>query len=309
MSKNVKLPNDGERMIPEEHKGGQTYGEHIARYDAATNLVKGKRVLDIACGTGYGTALLAKAAKSVVGVDVSAQAVEYATKKFARDNVTFRKGNGRDIPAKTAEFDVVVSYETIEHLQDYPGFIDEIKRVLKKDGLLIISTPNDKEFPVGNHFHLHQFEENELESLLKKSFKNLDKYYQATWVANIISCRDELVQEDMEFYAKTVQTAPIDETKFLYFFFLCSNRDIIEKIKPIVTTGEHWSARNILIKEKLTLDHIKNLEKLVKVLRKDLSDVRKENSKILSSKKWRLLTKVSATRRRFGRSGLKEGDT
>ena len=144
-----------ERMIPERDKGGTVYLEHMAHYIFASQFVKGKIVLDIASGTGYGAHYLArKGAKKVVGVDNSSQAIEYSHKLYSAENVEFMIGDARKIPSGINTFDVVVSFETIEHFNEQEAFIREVKRVLKKDGILIISTPNSYVYPPGNIWHV-----------------------------------------------------------------------------------------------------------------------------------------------------------
>ena len=137
------LRDTGERMVPEFHKGKLIYAEHTSRYKCAESLVKGKLVLDIASGSGYGTQMLAQVASKVYGVDNNEEAIKYARKNFSAANIEYKLGNGEMIPMEDDSVDVVVTFETIEHIQDHTRFLREIKRVLKPDGLLLISTPND----------------------------------------------------------------------------------------------------------------------------------------------------------------------
>lgn len=151
---NDKLENDYERMVPEYHEGKLIYAEHVTRYLAAQSVVKDKVVLDIASGSGYGTKILAESAKFVYGVDVNEAAVNYSKKKYASKNIEYLVGDGESIPLKDNSVDVVITFETIEHIKNYSKFLDEVARVLKPDGLAIVSTPNDLEFAEGNHFSL-----------------------------------------------------------------------------------------------------------------------------------------------------------
>ena len=128
-----------ERMVPEEAHA-RIFWEHVARYRFAKDFVRGKRVLDIACGEGYGAAALAKAgAASVVGIDVSPDVCEHARRKYGLDA---RTGDAQAIPLPDRSIDVVVSFETIEHVDDPAAFCAECARVLVPDGTLIVSTPN-----------------------------------------------------------------------------------------------------------------------------------------------------------------------
>ncbi|PJE65270.1 class I SAM-dependent methyltransferase, partial [Candidatus Saccharibacteria bacterium CG10_big_fil_rev_8_21_14_0_10_47_8] len=180
------IEDTGERMVPDYHKGSMMYAEHMVRYQAAGSLVKDKVVLDIACGSGYGSSILARQAARVMGVDLSEPAIEYAQQNYGAANIGFRVGDATDIPIGDESVDVVVSFETIEHIPDYKKFLKEVRRVLKAEGLFIVSTPNDKEFPEGADFHAHEFKQEELEALLRQHFENTRTYYQSTWLYNAL---------------------------------------------------------------------------------------------------------------------------
>ncbi len=131
----------GERYIP--GKASETIKQdHQARYEFASRFVKGQRVLDIACGAGYGSAMLAEAgAKSVTGVDISPEAVNFAATSYVHDNLVYRAGSIYDYGAEKP-FDIITSFETIEHVDDYLLALDNLKRLLAPQGRLIISSPN-----------------------------------------------------------------------------------------------------------------------------------------------------------------------
>lgn len=297
----VILPNDFERMIPEYHRSTIIYGEHIVRYLSAAKLLKGKRVLDIASGSGYGTQILAEHAKHIIGVDISEESVLYAEQNYAGKNIEYRVGDGEKIPLKDNSVDVVVSFETIEHIKDYEGFIQETKRVLTEDGLLILSTPNDLEFAEGNHFHLHEFTYDELRGLAKKYFKNDKSYFQGTWLYSGLMSEDKISKEK-SYKIDTLNAAPLKPENYLYFFLLCSNRDITEEVTDFGVISEHWSARKLQMKEKLTQQHIDNitdahksdrkhmlhLEKAVELKDKHISSLENELRHIKSSVTWKV---------------------
>jgi radical SAM superfamily enzyme YgiQ (UPF0313 family)/Flp pilus assembly protein TadD/MoaA/NifB/PqqE/SkfB family radical SAM enzyme/SAM-dependent methyltransferase len=165
----------GERFVPE--LDGQIAYEHFHRYAFASELAKEKTVLDVASGEGYGSAMLANVAREVVGVDISEQAVNHARKKYESiANLSFCQGECKKIPCRDNYFDVVISFETLEHTKDQADFLAEIKRVLKKDGILIISTPNKKIYSddkqYANPYHLLELNENDFLALLNSHFKN-----------------------------------------------------------------------------------------------------------------------------------------
>ncbi|GEM_PF-2020797 len=138
--------------------------EHLARYAFAAPLCRGRRVLDVACGEGYGTYLLAHAgASAVVGVDVAAEAIAVAEARFSAPGVRYLAGDATDLPAVLggeAPFDLIVSYETIEHVPDVDRFLEGIRSVLAPDGIVILSAPNEPD-PAGqgsaNPYHRRGF--------------------------------------------------------------------------------------------------------------------------------------------------------
>lgn len=174
----------GERVVP--GKTPETiYDEHIYRYVFAAGLTKGRVVLDVACGTGYGVDYMAKkGAKKAVGVDISPEAANYAWERYDRRRKTdFVCANGLKLPFVDGSFDVVVSFETIEHIRQYGKFLAECRRVLKENGLLVCSTPNRRIFspnlakPI-NTFHVKEFWPDEFHRLLSRYFTDVTFYGQ-----------------------------------------------------------------------------------------------------------------------------------
>lgn len=151
------------------------WGEHAARYVYAIAFVSGKRVLDIACGTGYGIGLLRKHASFVVGVDIDASAAQEARKETG-DNGSVMLADGLGLPFADGTFDVVTSFETLEHLHGRREFLAELRRVLTPGGELLLSTPNALySKPVNgvpaNPFHIHEYEPGELIVEIEASFE------------------------------------------------------------------------------------------------------------------------------------------
>lgn len=297
MKKNAMLVNDYERMVPEFHKETLTYAEHMTRYLAVEDIVKGKIVLDIASGSGYGTKILAKNAKKVFGVDVNETAVHYAEKNYGAKNIEYLIGNGEQIPLPDKSVDVVITFETIEHIADYKKFLDEVKRVLKDDGLAVVSTPNDLEFAEGNHFHLHEFEYKELTSLLKKDYKNVDSYFQATW--KYVAIGDEaFMKKEWTIPVDLLNLSPKKPQEYLYFFLLCSNRVIKEKVQPISALGEHYSDRALVKEKSDTIEKEKILEQRVQELERSLQNV-------YSSRSYKLAIRLASVKQKFSAGASK----
>ena len=170
----------GERFLPEVH--GPIWYEHWHRYAAVAPLARGKRVLDAACGEGYGTFLLARHAGSAVGVDVSAQAIAHARTRYARPSLDFVAASVTALPLPDASIDLVVSFETIEHLTAQREMLAEFRRVLVPDGVLVISSPNRPVYNEGggveNHYHVRELDREELQALLEPGFPRQGWYAQ-----------------------------------------------------------------------------------------------------------------------------------
>ena len=165
----------GERLMTTV--SGESVTEHLHRYALALPQCAGKEVLDIACGEGYGSALLRQMATRVTGVDIDPAAVAHAAAKYRRPNLEFRQGSCDAIPLPDASVDVVVSFETLEHHDRHVEMIGEIRRVLRPGGLVLISTPdtvNYSEKPgYRNPFHVKELTRDQFRDLLTHSFRHV----------------------------------------------------------------------------------------------------------------------------------------
>ena len=132
----------GERFLPWIEDAAGAY-EHLHRYAYATRFVAGKRVLDLGSGEGYGASILARTASSVIGFDVDLETVSHAQRKYSRPNLDFVAASAVQLPS-VDPVDVVVCFETLEHIDDQEGLVREAKRILTAEGMLIISTPDKK---------------------------------------------------------------------------------------------------------------------------------------------------------------------
>jgi SAM-dependent methyltransferase len=166
----MTLPNDGERMIPAASEP-YVFWEHVYRYRFAAQYSAGRDVVDIACGEGYGSAALTAAgARRVIGIDIDQVAVTHARSRYGIDA---RLGPAEAIPLPNESVDMVVSFETIEHLPDPSLLVRECHRVLRQQGKLIISTPNREVYSSEarhNRFHLVEMNEAEFADVLDPWF-------------------------------------------------------------------------------------------------------------------------------------------
>jgi SAM-dependent methyltransferase len=199
----MSLEFTGERFVPGVQ--GQIEFEHWHRYLLATYLVRDKSVLDLACGEGYGSYLLSKFAKNVLGVDCSHEAICNAIQTYAphssdlnelimtTEKLFFTVGECTAIPIESNCKDCVVSFETIEHIdaESQDIMMAEIVRVLKKDGILILSSPDKYNYSIKpgytNPFHKHELSIEELKILMSRHFKNVVYFGQRVVYGSLIA--------------------------------------------------------------------------------------------------------------------------
>jgi SAM-dependent methyltransferase len=171
----------GERVIPGQ-VDADLLNEHLARYAFAARLSRRKRVLDAGCGAGYGSAELARHAAAVLGVDRSAEAIAFARAEYPASNLRFEQGDCAALPVDDASIDLLVAFEVIEHLQDWRGFLREVRRTLAPSGQLIVSTPNrlyyseSRKAAGPNPFHVHEFEFEEFGAALGEVFPHVSLF-------------------------------------------------------------------------------------------------------------------------------------
>jgi len=170
----------GEQLVPNKLIPAFILQGSISRYIWAGQFVEGKNILDIGCGSGYGTNYLkTRGARSAMGGDISPEAITYAGKRYKENNLQYVVVDAERLPFCDNSFDVVISFEVIEHMEQYSNYVAECLRVLRSDGLFICSTPNaqaagsDHGKPLA-HYHHKEFVANELHDLLGQHFRNVE---------------------------------------------------------------------------------------------------------------------------------------
>lgn len=168
-----------ERIDPQNTAPG-ILSIHLKRYQFVLPYCRDKRVLDAACGVGYGSAYLADVASSVVGLDIDDQAIHYAQEHYQANNLMFQVQDVTETYFPASSFDTICSFETIEHLPDISAYLREITRVLKPDGIYVVSTPQvPKTNPhPQNPYHTIEFSKVNFEALLKLYFGDVKLYGQ-----------------------------------------------------------------------------------------------------------------------------------
>ena len=172
MTNQPELEFTGERFTPECVR--EIAYEHWHRYAWAAQLVKGKQVLDAACGEGYGSYLLSREAAHVTAVDIDQTTIDHALRRYAGTNIEFRQADCTKLPLDDDSVDVVVSFETLEHLAEQDQLLAQFRRVLRSDGFLLVSSPDKKTYSdetgYDNPFHVRELYRDEFEDLLGRHF-------------------------------------------------------------------------------------------------------------------------------------------
>lgn len=276
----------GERLIPDE-ASPDLWNEHISRYAFASRYCRGKRVLDVGCGAGYGAAHLAQPAERVTAIDISAEAISEARRRYPVPNVQFEVASATSIPFADASFDVVTAFEVIEHIEEWNRLITEAARVLAPGGLALISTPNREYYTESrgsagiNPFHVHEFTATEFEDALRAVFPS---------VAVLLQNRTECIA----FYPHRVFAEPVaslessggsPETAH-FFLALCGRLRESVEARPFVFVPR---AANVLRERE---QHIALLEKQLEETKSELATLldahRRLNEHLGQQNRWAL---------------------
>lgn len=216
----MTLTFTGERFLPA--CAGEMIYEHWHRYLMARDYVAGKRVLDVASGEGYGSHLLSSVAAHVVGVDISVEAVAHANSRYGGERLRYVAASCTQVPEPDASFDIIVSFETIEHITGHEAFLREVVRLLAAEGMFIISSPNRPEYSdktgYKNEFHVKELDRAELRLLL-------DPYFPAqAWFAQRAAFHSMVWPLDVAASSATALTADGDRAypEPMYFVVFCA---------------------------------------------------------------------------------------
>ena len=228
----------GERFTPECVR--EIWYEHWARYAFAAGFARDKRVLDAACGEGFGSALLARAAREVTGLDVSAQAVAHAQARYGGiANLRYVQGDCTQLDLADKSFDLVVSVETLEHVAAQEAMVAGFARVLADDGVFIVSSPDKRTYSdvtgFRNEYHVRELYRDELLALLAAHFPEVRLYGQKLLFQSAIWALDD-AGAPVGVAASTAESAADGSTLLksglvydpLYFIAVCSRRPLAD---------------------------------------------------------------------------------
>ncbi len=231
--------------------------EHLHRYALAQKITIDKIVLDIASGEGYGSFLLSKTASKVYGVDIDENSINYAKAKYGKsENINFLVGSTDAIPLDDNSVDIVISFETIEHHNEHQLMIQEILRVLKNDGVLLISSPEKSiynERDPNNPYHVKELSVTDFEILLKKYFKNVTLLSQRFVIGSLIHLIDKEGLSKFNLFDGHYQEIKNELEEDIFYnkpFFnlaICSNEDNISNSLDI--GNSFFNGVNVVKKE------------------------------------------------------------
>jgi len=173
-----EITNTGERILLDKETP-LMIARHFCAYKLARSFVKGKRVLDIGCGEGYGADFLAESAQDVLGIDYDKDVIDYAREKYHRQNLRFSVLDIKDLPGLDGEFDIICSFQNIEHIKDTAKLLNDITSLLSPKGIFICSTCNMKDASPNrntpfNKFHVREYLAQEFKGLLEAHFAKVE---------------------------------------------------------------------------------------------------------------------------------------
>ena len=284
IDKKIHVLEDKERYVPDEPGTNFMRQEHLIRYKYASNFVKNKVVLDVACGSGYGCDILLKSgAKIVNGIDISEDAIVFCKTHFTDSKLIFKQNNSLNLDFPDDSFEVITCFEFLEHIDQHEEFMSEMKRVLKPNGLLIISTPNTEIYGVDkihdiktdNPFHLKELDKIQFSQLLKNHFNHFEILHQVyPNTIGIMKGNSKNEFKEFVFSDNDVEFNASIESK--YFIGICSDDSINNPVNGLYLfnsptifnqtfiDNQQWIKSLITQNKKLeiTYDHLIELQKI-----------------------------------------------
>jgi ubiquinone/menaquinone biosynthesis C-methylase UbiE len=228
-----ELEDSGERFLPGVEGKAEIAYDHLVRYRFAGRFLEGKKVADLGSGSGYGSYSLSKVAREVKALDLSDEAVAHASSHYVEPNLSYQIGDVTRLPFEDGSFDAATSFEVIEHLDDPEKLAVEAKRVVKDDGIFIVSTPDKQTYSndrnAVNLYHSREMYAPEFKEMLERHFEHVDIYRQGAISGSLITRNPEELNPDGR---AEMESAPfsLEEPDFgpevpitLYIIAVCTN--------------------------------------------------------------------------------------
>jgi GT2 family glycosyltransferase/glycosyltransferase involved in cell wall biosynthesis/SAM-dependent methyltransferase len=296
------LPFTGERVTGAVQ--GQIEFEHYHRYCFARDFCDRRDVLDLASGEGYGSALLAGVARSVVGVEIDPTAVAHAKANYAFGNVSFVQGDAHALPLADHSVDVVVSFETLEHVSDHRQFIAEVRRVLRPGGLFIVSTPDRTVYSAPgtapNPYHVLELTEPEFSALLGDYFANSTIVAQRAVLGSLLSATGSTAWRSYERRGPESVEASSGLARATYLIGIASDAPL-----PQVGSSAYIDARNVDEVIRTVLDYAA-LQNHAAVLERQRDELTSAADRALAERNAALAAAREAKAQAFGTAGEAE---
>ena len=290
-NKHSELQAAGERFLPWMEDTIINY-EHLHRYGFAKEFVEGKKVLDLACGEGYGSAILAEKAEEVIGIDINEVVIKHACTKYVKDNLKFMKSSMTEVAIEENKlFDVIICFEALEHIEEQNKAIAEVKRLLKDGGVFIVSMPNKYIYSdlsnCKNPWHKKELYFDEFKGLLKSNFNHAVFYGQKVFPASnifpilgVAGNAQELAIEKKECGFSFVS---LDRKDATYFIAVASNKPMKATISSsyLVDISESLLRKNAVAE---------NVRSELEAIHNELEATRCELKAIHNSNGWKVLS-------------------
>ena len=205
------------------------------RYAFAKRYAANKKVLDLACGEGYGSRHMSDVAEMVTGIEIDKDVVKHASTVYKKDNLNYVNGSILDVPIEGhAKFDVITCFEALEHIVEHDELLSEVKRLLKPDGLFLVSTPNKPVYSENglsqNPYHLKELEFDEFEALMRQHFKFVkffgQKSYATSKIAKLGSHLEKVQEYVIEGEGHNTKYIQKEDPSPRYFIAIASNVEI-----------------------------------------------------------------------------------
>ena len=323
-----ELENTGERFLPGPISSAEVAYDHFTRYRLAERYVEGKDTIDMGCGAGDGTHHLAGIARTVVGVDLSEDAVAYASTHHRAPNLRYDAGNVTDLPYEDESFEAAVSFKVLEHLEDPEELVLQAKRLLKSDGVFVVSTPNKQTYSIDRHranpHHVSEMYPLEFRELLERTFEYVQMYWQGALAGSVITPDPKELPEDGRVTLESAQFSLPDPAfgcgspATLHMVAVCTNGESPEPLDgPYLILDRdrqiYEEYEDLLYYQQMYRDHLMNpqevhqMNKLLQEANNQVELARREMSDLQSTRGWKIASSIHIFRTKvlsiLGRGG------